>query len=199
MRHRDDVAAAFLGLEDVEHLAHAGPEQLGLRLALEQRAAGAHERHRIAAGVGNAAGEDGDDGRHGGIERGRDLAHLGQREDGGDVELHLLRRQFADQREGGLAARIGDGDLDVDVLAPAGELERLALHLREFVGKDLEGDGLGGDGLEDVLGEGLVILDAGLLHQGGVGGEALDVGLGVEVEDAGLVGAVGVDLDLEGC
>ena len=62
---------------------------------------------------------------------------------------------------------------------------------------DFEGDGFGGDALENVFGEGLVVGDADLLHEGGVGGEALDVGLGVEIEDAGFIGAVGVDLDFE--
>jgi hypothetical protein len=37
-----------------------------------------------------------------------------------------------------------------------------------------------------------------LLHEGRVRRQALDVGLGVEFQDAGFVGAVGVDLDLEG-
>jgi hypothetical protein len=135
----------------------------------------------------------------GGIQRLRDPAHLFQGEHGGDVQLHARGGEFADEREGGFRAGVGDGDLDVDVPAPAGDFQRLALHLGKLVGKDLEGDGLGRDGLQDVLGEGLVIRDARLVHQGRVRGQALDVGLGVEGKDAGLVGAVGIDPDLEVC
>ena len=37
VRHGDDAAAAFLRLEDVDHLARARPQQLRLRLPFEQR------------------------------------------------------------------------------------------------------------------------------------------------------------------
>ena len=44
------------------------------------------------------------------------------------------------------------------------------------------------------LREGAIVGDAGLAHQGRVGGEPLDVGLAVHLQHAGLVGAVGEDL-----
>ena len=45
-----------------------------------------------------------------------------------------------DQRAGELALGIGDGNLDVDVLAPGRDLARLLLHLVEVVGEHLERD-----------------------------------------------------------
>ena len=38
---RDDRAAGFLGLEEIEDFAGAGPEEFGLRELGEERAAGA--------------------------------------------------------------------------------------------------------------------------------------------------------------
>ena len=55
--HGDDVAADLVGLEDVEQLARACPDQFRLRVASSTCAAGHHVRHRIDAGVGDAAGE----------------------------------------------------------------------------------------------------------------------------------------------
>ena len=67
--------------------------------SVEQRPACAHQWHRIAAGIGDATGENGHHGGHGGIERGGDVPNLGQGENGRDIELHPLRRQLADQRD----------------------------------------------------------------------------------------------------
>jgi len=95
------------------------------------------------------------------------------------------------------AAGVGDRDLHVDVLAPGGEAERLAAHLGKLVREHLQREGLGGHGAEDVAGKGLVVLDPGLAHQARVGRQAPDVGLGVKVQDARPVGAIGVQLDRE--
>ena len=82
-------------------------------------------------------------------------------------------RKPADQVEGGLAARVGDRNLDVDVLAPGRDEPGLPLHLVELVGEHLERDRTVGDGGENVARESCVIGDSGLAHQRGVGGEAL--------------------------
>ena len=185
-------------MENVNDFARAGPEEFGFGLALEQRYAGAHEGHWVHAGVGDAAGEDGDDGRDGGIEGVGDAANLREGEEGGDVEFHAEETELFDEREARLTLGVGDRNLRVDVGGPRGDFQGLALHVYDVVGEDLEGNGFGGDGLEDVFGEGFVVFDAGFFHQRGVGGQALDVRLGVEFEDAGFVGTVGVQLDFEG-
>jgi len=118
-------------------------------------------------------------------------------EEGGDVEFHAGLAELLDEGEAGVAAGVGDRDLGVNVGAPAVDLEGLALHLDEVVGEDFERDGFRGDGLEDVLGEGLVVADPGLLHQARVRRQALDVGLGVKIENAGPVRAVGVEMNGE--
>src|SRR5664280_1758506 len=55
MGHGDYVAAAFFGLENIQHFPNAGPEQFGFGQTLQERPAGAHDRHRVTAGVGDAA------------------------------------------------------------------------------------------------------------------------------------------------
>ena len=80
------------------------------------------------------------------------------------------------------------------VLAPGRDLVRLADHAVGVVGEDLERDGAVGDQADEVDGERLVVVDAGRTHQRGVGGEALDEGVGTELEDAVTVGAVGEEL-----
>src|SRR5581483_1934214 len=79
----------------------------------------AHGRHGVDAGIGDAAGEDRDvAGRRAG-QRVHHLADLAAGEDRGDVELDAPGHQAADQRRGGFTLRVGDGDLDVDVVAQA--------------------------------------------------------------------------------
>src|SRR5206468_1404940 len=49
----------------------------------------------------------------------------------------------------------------------------------------------GGDALQHLLREGLVIRDAGLAHEARISGETLDERVRVEAQDAGLVRAIG--------
>jgi hypothetical protein len=56
-------------LKNVQHFADAGPEQFRLRQAGQEFFALAHLRHRVNAGVRDAAGEHGHDRRHFGIQR----------------------------------------------------------------------------------------------------------------------------------
>src|SRR5229473_3168866 len=56
---RDNVAADLVRLEDVEELARARPQQLGLWTLGERVEASPHVRHRIDPGVGDASGEYG--------------------------------------------------------------------------------------------------------------------------------------------
>ena len=71
-----------------------------------------------------------------------------------------------------------------------------SLHLGEVVGEHFERDGAIGHDLEDLVGEGLVVLDAGLAHERRIGGETRDARVGGEPFDAGAVSAIGEDLDL---
>src|ERR1051325_1603335 len=75
----DDVAADGVGLEDVEELARAGPDQLRTRRGLEDLDAFAHDRHGIAPGVGNAPREHGDTRRRAALARLANAAHLLER------------------------------------------------------------------------------------------------------------------------
>jgi len=180
VRDRDDRATGLPGLEQVEDLfggSPGAPEQFRFGQLREQRSAGAHDRHRINTGVGDTAGEHRDDSGHSRVER------LGEGEESGDVELHALEAEHFYEREAGLA-------LEVDQ-------QGLALLVGDVVGENFEGNGLGGDGLEDVFGERLLIRDAGPLHEAEVSREALEVGLGLEFEDSGFGGAVSVELDHE--
>src|ERR1035438_9776516 len=61
----DDVAADCVGLENVQQLAGAGPDQLGVGGLGEYFHGGSHDWDGIAAGVGNASGEDRESRRRG--------------------------------------------------------------------------------------------------------------------------------------
>ncbi len=154
-------------------------------------------RQRIDARVGDAPGEHRNHRGHLRVERVGHALHLCAREQGGDVELDPVRRQFLDQRQRGLAPGVRDGNLDVNVLLPVADFQRLPAHLGELVGEHLEGDRLVRDDFEHALGERLVVGDADLFHQGRVGGQPLDVRLSVEVDDALAVRAVGENFDGE--
>ena len=103
--HRHDVAAALLGLKNVEHFAHAGPEQLGLGLAGKNFPARAHYRHGVHTGVGDASGEHRDDRGNARVENGGNGPDLLERENSSDVELHGgFGGQFPNEGYGGLTA-----------------------------------------------------------------------------------------------
>ena len=111
------------------------------------------------------------------------------------LSLTPLGGQFLDERQRGFAPGVGDGNLDVDVFLPVADFQALAAHLVELVAEHLEGDRLVLDHFEQPLGEGLVVGDADLFHQGGIGGQPLDERFAVQVEDALAVGAVGEDFN----
>jgi hypothetical protein len=191
----DDVATDLVGLEDVEQLAGTGPDEFLGWVRLHHLDGGGHQRHGVAAGVGDSAGKDGDAtwGRIG--KGGGDIADLREGQKGCHVQFHFGAGKALNERAARFGLAIGDGDLHVDVLAPGGDFVGLAFHFGEVVGKDLEGNGFVGDDFEDVFGESAVVRDSGLAHEGGVGGEAGDVGLAGHFEHAGFVGAIGEDLD----
>jgi hypothetical protein len=67
----------------------------------------------------------------------------------------------------------------------------LALHLGEVIRQHLEAHRLAGDGRENVPGEIAVIGNARLAHQRRIGGQAADIGPGMQIQHARPVGAVG--------
>src|SRR5436309_12618103 len=56
-----------------------------------------HERHRINAGVGDAAGEHGHDGRRSSRDGPAHLAHLAEGEDGRHVQLHTRSEEHTSE------------------------------------------------------------------------------------------------------
>src|SRR4051812_44673139 len=58
--HRDDVAADLVGLDEVEDLARRRPDAFGPRSGAHDLDALAHDRERLAAGIGDAARENPD-------------------------------------------------------------------------------------------------------------------------------------------
>ena len=73
----------------------------------------------------------------------------------------------------------------------------MCLHAFDVVGEDLERDRAVGNSAKQLAAKGFVVEDAGLAHQGGVGGESLDPGIGVKCDDAFEVGAVAEEFDSE--
>ena len=86
--------------------------------------------------------------------------HLFERHQRGDIEFDALLRQALHQRRRTAAARIGDGDLHVNVLAPRGDAQRLLFHFVEVVREDFEGKRPVRDGARERPAERFVIGDA---------------------------------------
>src|SRR5262249_12115776 len=97
VRYGDDVAAALLGMEDVQELAGAGPKQFRLGARGGNLLARLHMRDRIDASIGDAPGENRDNRRCCRMERIDNGADLIERKDRGDVERHAFGRQRADE------------------------------------------------------------------------------------------------------
>ena len=109
-------------------------------------------------------------------------------------------RELPYEGRGALPFGVRDRYFDVDIGAQGSEFASLAAHFVEIVGEDFQGEGAIGHLGKDVARKGLVIGDAHLPHEGGIGGEALNQGVFVQVENAALVGAVGENLDFQlGC
>ncbi len=194
MGNGDDFAADFVRLEDVEDFADAGPEQFGLGKVLQNLFALAHFVHRVTAGIGNASRETGNDGGDSRIERLRHAFDLFGEHERGDFELYALGGQLLDERQRRFCSGFGDRDLGVNVFGPAADFEGLALHFVVVVRKDFEGNRFLSDVLLNVFRESLKIRDAGFAHEGRIGGHAFDEGVGVEVQHALFVRAVGEEL-----
>src|SRR5262245_14734831 len=90
IRHRDDVTAALLGMEDVKELAGACPQQFRIGARCGNVLALTHMRDRIYAGIGDSSGENRDNRRCCRMECVDDGAYLIEREDRGDVERHAF-------------------------------------------------------------------------------------------------------------
>ena len=93
--HRNNVAAALLGVEDVQQLARARPKQLRLRPRGRDLLARLHMRDWIDTGIGDATGENRNDRRCCRMQRVDNHADLIERENRGHVKHHALRRQRA--------------------------------------------------------------------------------------------------------
>src|ERR1700730_434371 len=138
---RNDVAADAVSLENIEHLARTCPHDLRFGARFEHLHGGCHERHRVYSGIGDATREHGDEAGDLGAQRGHDIPDLRQGHDCGDVELDPPTREAAYQGIAWLAARIRDRDLDVHVVTPTRNLERLAFHIRKLIADNLERQG----------------------------------------------------------
>jgi hypothetical protein len=151
---------------------------------------------RFASGIGDAAGKNGNATGRTVSQALYNAVHLIERHHGRDIDLDAALSQAVDQRGGALATRVGDGDFHVDVVAPGSNPQGLLLHLVEVVGENFEGKGPVGNRMRQVAAEGFVVGDAGLPHQGRVGGKAADPGIPGQIENRLLVGAIGENLDL---
>ena len=150
----DDVAADRVGLEDVEELAGAGPDQLDWwDTAPAARTRRGHQRHRVAAGVGDPAGEhrDAADGpRPRAAETSRTCVKVISA-----VTFSLTPALASRRIDRGRSTRPGCWSRGSSRRRsrPSGDLAGLPLHLGELVGEDLERDRPVGDRLEDCRGE----------------------------------------------
>ena len=114
-------------------------------------------RNRVNARVGDASGKNGNDGGHFGIQRLGHAFDLFQRENGGDIQFHAFAGEFMDQRQRRFAARVGDGNFDINIFPPAVDFQRLTFHFRKFIGKNFKRQRLLGDALQNVARERLEI------------------------------------------
>src|SRR5262249_38753231 len=102
-------------------------------------------------------------------------------------------REAMNQIVCGLASGVRNGNLHVDVLAPRGNLDRLALHFRELVREHLERDRTVRHSRDYLFGELAVVRDAGLPHARRVPREPLYVRLAIKRHHAIELRAVAED------
>ena len=84
--HSDHVTADVIRLKDIEQFARACPDQLPCWALLSDLDRLRHERHRIAAGIGDAAGKNGDKAWCATFDRIDHVLDLLQCEHGGDIQ-----------------------------------------------------------------------------------------------------------------
>jgi len=198
--HGDDVASHDVGLDEVEKFARAGPQEFHIRGGFQKPEAFLHERHGVAAAVGHASGEDRGYGWRTACERWEHAGDMRGGGHGGDIQLYAGLSKTGGHFVSGFAMRVGGWDFHIHILGPRGDFQGLAFHLSEFVAEDFEGNRQRGDHLQRLAGEGFVVADAGLAHEGGICGEAGDERVAAHFDNAGQARAVGEDFDLErGC
>ena len=198
--HCDDVASHGVGLDEIEKLAWAGPQEFDIRGGFQKLKAFAHERHGVAAAVGHAAGKDRGDGWRTACEGGKHAGDMRGGRHSGDIQFYSGLSQAGGHFVCGFAMRVGGRDFDIHILGPRGDFQGLAFHFAEFVAEDLEGNRQCPDHLQRLAGEGFVVADACLAHEGRICGEAGDEGIAAHFENAGQARAVGKDFDPErGC
>src|SRR5262249_42930936 len=122
--------------------------------------------------------------------------HLLDSHDRGDIDDDAGIGERRDHRPGEGAFGGGDRDFHVHVRRPGSDDAALRDHLVEIVGEHFKRDRTVRYRFDQFAGEGLVIVDAGLTHQGRVGGETLDQRVLVQRQNAVQVGAIGENLDL---
>ena len=160
------MAADRVGLNEVQDLARARPDELGPRRnRLEDLERLAHDRQRLDAGVRDAPGEH------------RDAAGSAVPERVGDhidlagviraVTLTLIPASDSSRTSGASDSPVDvvTGNLHVDVASPRRDHARLPADVVHVVGDDLERDRLVGDPLEKALRELGVVRQARLPHQ----------------------------------
>src|SRR5208282_1791050 len=101
------------------------------------------------------------------------------------------------QIRGTLSSCVRDGNLNVHVATPGRDQTGLPLHFSKLVSKHLKGEWSVWDTLQYVSGEGLVVLDPRLTHQGRIRSEPFDERVFVEVQDGALISAVCEDFDFQ--
>src|SRR5579875_387245 len=164
MGDRNDMASNGVSLKKVEQLARAGPYQLDIGKSLEEFHRLAHHGHRVTAGVSDPPGKDRDVGGWRMLEGWCDMLDLIESQEGGKVEFDAPRGQPFHQLAAGGGAGVGNGNFDVNVVSPSGDLPRLPFHLLELVGENLEGDRPIRYHPQDFLGESAVIGHASFAH-----------------------------------
>ena len=91
--------------------------------------------------------------------------------------------------------RVGHRNLDIHVMAPACDPERLLFHLREVIGEHFKGDRPVWNGRQHSQRKAFVISDPGFSHQRGISSEAADQRMTVQSAHLGKRGAVGKNLN----
>ena len=99
----NDMAADRIGLNDIEQLARARPDQLHSGMNGDHFHGRGHERYGIAARVGDTAGEHRDAGRSSSGQSGGHTPDLIERQERRDIEADPSReRRQTRSREGSL-------------------------------------------------------------------------------------------------
>ncbi len=96
-----------------------------------------------------------------------------------------------------IVARIGHGNLHVDVGAPGRDGPRLARHFIEVIGKDLERNGSIGNRGQNLAPERLVIGHPGLSCETRVGRETLHQRIAAQLHDTVEISTISKNLDPE--